>query len=135
MTRPHFDTTLSNSHKDHQMCSEMQQGGKGEVSHTLPYLMLSPPFSPTLSPLLSPRDMCARCASRQFQLSTTDAQTAAVSPFPCSPNYSPSSVSSLHCLHSSPLYFSLPSLYSAILPCTFPQADIKAGPVGGRGLV
>lgn len=97
------------------------------LSNTHPSL-LSPP-------LLSLRDMCAHCASRQFQLSTTKAQTACCSfPLVFCPNYSPSLVSSLHCFHSLPLCSPLPSLSSVILPCSFPQADIKVGPAGRRGL-
>lgn len=127
MSPPHVDTALSNSHKDHQMCSEMQRGGKGEVSRThcplsnalSPPSFHPPPLHPTSTlshpcPPLSPRDMCARCASRQFQLSATDAQTAAVSPFPSfslppavllsSFSFLPHAASSIH----PPLYFPLP---------------------------
>lgn len=112
------------------MCCKMQQEGKGEVPEALPSLLLSPPSSqhppfPPFSPSLT-RDMCTRCASRQFQLWATDARTAAISPFPsfCSPNYSPF-FSSPHCLHSFSLYFPLPSFYSVILPCTFSSGRYK----------
>lgn len=126
----HADKMLSNLHKDHQMCYKMQRGAKGR-SHTHCPLQQSSLLSP---PLLSSRDMCTRCASRQFQLSVTDAQTAAVSPFP---SLLPLTIllPFLYCLYSSPLYFPLLFLYSVILPVTFPQPDIKAGPVGGRALV
>lgn len=127
----HADKMLSNLHKDHQMCYKMQRGERGGL--TLTALSNSPPslLSP---PLLSSRDMCTCCASRQFQLSVTDAQTAAVSPFP---SLLPLTIllPFLYCLYSSPLYFPLLFLYSVILPVTFPQPDIKAGPVGGRALV
>lgn len=109
-------------------CNEGPRGGL-----TLTALSNSPPslLSP---PLLSSRDMCIRCASRQFQLSVSDAQTVAVSPFP---SWLPLTILLLflYCLYSSSLYFPLLFLYSVILPGTFPPSDIKAGPVGGRALV
>lgn len=133
MSQPHIDTTLSNTHKDHQMCREMQQGGKGEVSHTLPSLILSPPSFHLPSSL---PETCAHAVPADSfssgQLMQGQLLFLPSPPF-CSPNYSPLFISSLHCLHSSPLYFPLAFLYFVILPCTFPQADIKAGPVGRRG--
>lgn len=126
----HADKMLSNLHKDHQMCYKMQRGAKGR-SHTHCPLQQSslPPFT---SPSLFQRHVHTLC--QQFQLSVTDAQTAAVSPFP---SLLPLTIllPFLYCLYSSPLYFPLLFLYSVILPVTFPQPDIKAGPVGGRALV
>lgn len=105
--------------------------GKGEVSHTLPSLKLSPPSfhhhpSPLLSPPLSQRHVRMLCHQTVWALSNwcTVSCCFLPSPFFCSPNYSPL-VSSLHCLHSSPLYFPLPSLYSFILSCTFSSGGYK----------
>lgn len=104
----HKDTSLSNLHKDHQMCYKMQRGAKGEVSHSLPSPTVPP--SRLSPPLLSSRDMCTRCASRHFQLSATDAQTAAVSPFP----------SSLPALAISLPFTILPLFISSALSPSFP---------------
>lgn len=105
------------------------QGGGGlthpALSNALPSL-LSPPSPALLTPPLSQRHVRTLCQQRVSALSKLMHRQLLFLPFPsfCSPHCSPF-VSSLHRLHSSTLYFPLPSLYSVTLHCTFSSGRYK----------
>lgn len=129
MSQLHIDTTLANfAQRSPDVLQDITRGQGGGLAHTALSNALPSLLSP---PLLAPRDMCVR---RQFQLSATDDQAAAASPFPSFLPHKPFSF-----FHFSPTLF--PFISSVLspsfpLPCQsalhFSSADIKAGPVGLR---
>lgn len=104
--------------------SRSNKGARGR-SHTHWPLLHSPLplFTPFTSPSLpsSLQEACVRIVpadSYSSEQLMQDQQLFLPCPPFCSPNCSPFD-SSPPCLHSSPLYFLLPSLYPVILLCSF----------------
>lgn len=120
-------TQLLQTHIKITRCTARSNKGARGRSHSHCPLLRSPlpPFTPFTSPSLP--EASARVVSADSYNSEQLMQGQLLffpSPPFCSPNCSPFN-SSLPCLHSSPLYFPLPSLYPVILLCTFSSGGYK----------